>query len=108
MKSSSEKPFVFGGVSADSNAEATLTLAGDTAATNEIWNVTNGAGTTSLVKDGSGTWALCGTNNFSGAITVKSGTLIVKNLSEFNYDWFRWTIKARNGTDTKNHDVRAA
>lgn len=107
LKSSSEKPLVFGGVSAASGADATFTLAGDTVATNEIWYVADGEGKTSLVKDGSGTWALCGTNGFSGTVTVKAGTLVVKNLSEFNYDWFRWTIKARNGTDTSNHDVRA-
>ena len=108
LKGSSESPLVFGGVSAAAGESVALMLAGDTAATNEIWNVTDGEGTTSLVKDGSGTWALCGTNNFSGSVTVKNGTLVVKNLSEFNYDWFRWTIKARNGTDSKNHDVRAA
>ena len=108
LKNSSDKQLVFGGVSSAPGESVALTLAGDTAATNEIWNVTDGDGTTSLVKDGSGTWALCGTNNFSGSVTVKNGTLVVKNLSEFNYDWFRWTIKARNGTDSKNHDVRAA
>ncbi len=107
LKNSSDKPLVFGGVSSAPGESVALTLAGDTAATNEIWNVTDGEGTTSLVKDGSGTWALCGTNDFSGSVTVKNGTLVVKNLSEFNYDWFKWTIKARNGTDTSNHDVRA-
>ena len=107
LKNSSDKQLVFGGVSSAPGESVALTLAGDTAATNEIWNVTDGEGMTSLVKDGSGTWALCGTNNFSGSIVVKNGTLVVKNLSEFNYDWFKWTIKQRGGTNGSNRDVRA-
>ena len=107
LKSSSGKPFVLHGVSSDSGANATLTLAGDTAATNEIWNVANGLGTTSLLKDGSGTWILCGTNDFSGSLVVKAGTLIVKDQSLCKYNWFRWTVRERNGTNASNHDVRA-
>lgn len=110
LKNSSDKPFVFGGISSAAGESVTLTLDGDaTAATNEIWNVTDGEGTTSLVKDGSGTWALCGTNNFSGSVTVKNGTLVVKNLSEFNYDWFRFTIKerAKESSASDKQNVRA-
>ena len=108
LKGSSENPLVFGGVSSAAGESVALTLAGDTAATNEIWYVTDGDGTTSLVKDGAGTWAICGTNNnFSGTVTVKNGTLLVRNISAQNYDWFRWTIKARNQTNTSSRDVRA-
>ncbi|MBQ6914926.1 MAG: autotransporter-associated beta strand repeat-containing protein [Kiritimatiellae bacterium] len=109
LKNSSDKPFVFGGVSSAAGESVALTLAGDTSATNEIWNVTDGEGTTSLVKDGSGTWALCGTNDFSGSVTVKNGTLVVKNLSEFNYDWFRFIIKerAQPSTASDRQNVRA-
>ena len=109
LKNSSDMPFVFGGVLSASDESVALTLAGDTAATNEIWNVTDGKGTTSLIKDGSGTWALCGTNDFSGTVTVNAGTLIVKNLSEMNYDWFRFTIKERAATSTASdrQNVRA-
>ena len=110
LKNSSDKPFVFGGVSSASGESVALTLDGDaTAATNEIWNVTDGEGTTSLVKDGSGTWALCGSNDFSGTVAVKAGTLVVKNLSEFNYDWFRFTIKerAKESSASSYQNVRA-
>ena len=100
---------MFGGVSSAPGENVALTLAGDTAATNEIWNVTDGEGTTSLVKDGAGAWTLCGTNNFSGSVSVKNGTLVVKNLSEFNYDWFRFTIKERaeESTASDRQNVRA-
>ena len=112
LKNSSDKPVVFGGVSSAPGESVALTLAGDTAATNEIWYVTDGEGegtTTSLVKDGSGTWALCGSNDFSGTVAVKAGTLVVKNLSEFNYDWFRFTIKERGEASTASdrQNVRA-
>ena len=109
LKGSSEKPLIFGGVSSATGENVALTLAGETAAMNEIWYVADGEGSTSLVKDGSGTWALCGTNDFSGTVTVKAGTLIVKNLSEFNYDWFRFTIKERYETSTASdrQNVRA-
>ena len=107
LKNSSSNRFVFDGVSADSGASATLTLAGDTAATNEIWNVTNGKGTTALVKDGSGTWVLGGTNNvLSGGISLKAGTLIVRNPSEVNYDWFRWTVKERGQPNSDQLNFR--
>ena len=109
VKGSSENPFVFGGVSAESGASATLTLAGETGATNEIWNVRDGEGKVSLAKEGSGTWVLCGTNAFTGSLAVNAGTLIVKNLSACNYDWFRWTIKERAEASTASdrQNVRA-
>ena len=109
LKNSSGRQLVFGGVSAASGESVALTLAGDTVVTNEIWDVTDGEGTTSLVKDGSGTWALCGTNNsFSGTVTVKNGTLLVRNLSAQNYDWFKWTITGHNTVDAGTFaDVRA-
>ncbi|MBR0202813.1 MAG: autotransporter-associated beta strand repeat-containing protein [Synergistaceae bacterium] len=34
-----------------------------------------------MEKTGAGTWALEGTNTFSGAIAVNEGTLIVRNLA---------------------------
>ena len=108
LKNSSDSPFVFGGISSASGESVALTLAGDTAATNEVWHVRDGEGTTSLVKAGEGTWTLCGTNAFSGTVTVKAGTLIVKNLSEFNYDWFKWTIKERGGTNSSQLNIRAS
>ena len=109
LKNSSGRQLVFGGVSAASGESVALTLAGDTVVTNEIWDVTDGEGTTSLVKDGSGTWALCGTNNsFSGMVTVKEGTLLVRNMSACNYDWFKWTIKERGAVKSDQLNIRAS
>ncbi len=109
LKNSSDKPFVFGGVSSAAGESVALTLAGDTSATNEIWNVMDGEGTTSLVKDGEGTWVLSGSNDFSGTVTVKAGTLVIKNLSKSNYEWFRFIIKerAQPSTASDRQNVRA-
>ena len=61
-----------------------------------LYNVCDAHGTLSLVKDGSGTWNIGGTNQISGSIEVKGGTL---NLCHHNsqYKWFRWTHKETCG-----------
>jgi len=56
----------------------TLTLQGSTAGIGEFSGaISNGTGTTSLTKNGSGTWILSGTNLYAGATTVNGGTLLV-------------------------------
>ncbi|QOV89378.1 beta strand repeat-containing protein [Humisphaera borealis] len=67
-----------GPVSATGAGSKTLTLTGSTAGTGEIAgaiadnSVTN---ITSLTKSGTGTWALTGTNTYTGVTTVSAGTL---------------------------------
>jgi autotransporter-associated beta strand protein len=56
----------------------TLTLQGSTAAAGEIAGaIVNNSATniTSLLKDGSGTWTLSGTNAFTGGVQINGGTL---------------------------------
>lgn len=58
----------------------TLTLTGSTAGTGEIAGaIVNNSGTnkTSLLKNGTGTWVLSGTNSYTGTTTVSQGTLLV-------------------------------
>ncbi len=38
------------------------------------------AGVTAVIKTGTGTWTLTGSNSFSGGLTVSSGTLLANNL----------------------------
>lgn len=81
-----------GGISCLVAAPATLTLSGDSACEAVVSSVSNGNGTVSIVKEGSGTWILDGTNNtFTGGIDVKSGKLILRGLGGFS--WYRWTIR---------------
>ena len=78
----------------NSNAK-TLTLDGDG---DEAWlyNVSDAYGSLSLVKDGRGTWTIAGTNQISGSVAVKGGTLNLRH-HEAPYTWFRWTHKQTCG-----------
>ncbi len=54
----------------------TLTLQGSTSGVGEIpAAIVAGSGTTSLLKDGTGTWRLTATNTYAGTTTVRGGTL---------------------------------
>ena len=81
------------GVSALGAETCTLTLDGDGANTNEVLDVSDGGGRLSLVKDGDGTWALGGDQTFGGSLAVRKGTLVVRNIADPTYTWFRWTVR---------------
>lgn len=74
----------------------TLTLDGDG---DDAWlfNVSDAHGTLSLVKDGGGAWTVAGTNQISGSISVKGGTLNLRH-HEAPFTYFRWTHKQTRGT----------
>lgn len=77
------------------NSSKTLTLDGD-GENAWIYNVCDAHGTLSLVKDGSGTWNVAGTNQISGSVAVKGGTLNLQHHMT-PYTWFRWTHKETCG-----------
>jgi len=66
-------------LTATGSGDKTLTLQGSTAGTGEIAGaIVNSSGfTTSLTKNGTGTWTLSGNNTYTGTTTVSQGTLIV-------------------------------
>lgn len=80
-----------GGAFAATAAGGTLVLDAAGGTTNVFSNVRDGnhGGVLSLEKTGAGTWALDGTNTFSGSLAVKEGTLLVRNDPCF---WFRFTV----------------
>ena len=82
---------VLGGAFAATAAGGTLVLDAADGTTNVFTKVCDGdhGGVLSLEKTGAGTWVLAGTNTFSGALAVKEGTLVVRNLP---YSWFRFTV----------------
>ena len=82
----------FAGVRALTAGLKTLTLDGDTAATNELADISDGGGQIGVTKDGDGTWVLGGSQTFTGPVDVKKGTLIVRKIADPKYTWFRWTI----------------
>lgn len=73
----------------------TLTLDGD-GENAWLYNVCDEYGKLSLVKDGNGTWNICGTNQISGSVSVKGGTLNLQN-HKAPYTWFKWTHKSTCG-----------
>jgi len=64
-----------------SNTARTLTLTGSNTANNIFGSVLadNGNGKTSLLKSGSGTWMLTGSNTYTGSTTISGGTLAIGN-----------------------------
>jgi len=81
----------------------TLTLAGTSDHGNTAMDIRDGEGTLDVVKDGSGTWTLRGTNTFTGTLTAKDGHLAVWN-PEKRYTWFRLTAK-ENGYGCPTYDT---
>ena len=70
----------------------------DLSAENQVAGLVDGAdGKVAVVKTGTGTWNLSGTNNtFTGGIVVSNGTLRVL-AHDGKYTWFRWTVKRVRG-----------
>jgi autotransporter-associated beta strand protein len=82
----------------------TLTLDGD-GENAWLYNVYDEHGTLSLVKDGSGVWNIGGTNQISGSVAVKKGTLNLRH-HEAPYTWFKWTHKGTVGNwETANKEI---
>ena len=67
-----------------------LVLDGD-GLTNEVQDVADGAGVVCVVKRGSGTWYMSGSNTFSGTLEVQGGVLHVRDPAR--YRWYRFNIK---------------
>ena len=92
-----------GGVSSLVARQVTLTLDGDSSSEAVVSSVSNGVGAVSVIKEGSGTWILDGTNNtFTGGIDVKSGKLVLRGLGGF--DWYRWTIRGNRQAGSATFD----
>ncbi len=61
-------------------------------------NITNGAGTISVTRSGTGTFTLSGTNSYTGATTVSGGTLIVSGTGSTNTGAYAVTNATLRGT----------
>ena len=70
----------------------------------EIANVADGAtGRVGIVKRGSGTWRVSGTNTFSGPIEVEQGKLV---LVTPHYTWFKVTMKGIKALDYSDYAAK--
>jgi autotransporter-associated beta strand protein len=73
-----------GPVRNNANAAQTLVLLGDSASEARITGpIYNNTGTLAVLKEGSGTWVLAGSNTFSGGLTVNAGTLGLDSTNAF-------------------------
>jgi len=81
--------FYKGATSFDDEGANTLVLDGSGSWDN-FSDVTNGIGSLSVEKRGSGTWTLGGNVTLSGGIVAKGGTLRIANGP---YRWYRFTVK---------------
>jgi autotransporter-associated beta strand protein len=74
---------VLGGVQGEMAGAKTLTLQGSSAGNliNSIGSIADGAGTLSVAKTDTNTWALTGPSTYTGTTTVSSGTLLVNNTT---------------------------
>jgi len=81
--------FYKGATSFDNEGANTLVLDGSGAWDN-FSDVTNGVGSLSVEKRGTGTWTLGGNVTLSGGIVAKGGTLRIANGP---YRWYRFTVK---------------
>jgi len=73
-----------GGTVTNSNSAAkNLTIGGDNTSTTFSGAIQNGTGATSIIKVGTGTLTLSGTNPYTGATTVNAGTLKAGSTAAF-------------------------
>ena len=86
-------------VSAEGVGGRTLVLDAPAGTTNRLTDVVQGEATLSIVKRGRGEWRLDGEQTASGEVRVEAGRLsVVSTSSPVPYSWFRFTVKATDGT----------
>ena len=101
------------GVRSLSTKAKTLTIGGNDSQTNTLADVVDTAGgAVSIVKDGSDTWILTGTNDIRGDVSVNAGTLVLHNVNEQQYTWYKWVIRSNwsheldpNGTTDRSKGI---
>ena len=79
--------FRLAGVTAGACTNNTLYLGGSGTNGNELQDL---SGRMDIVKEGTGTWFLSGSNTVSGKVSVDGGTLWVRDPAK--YTWFRWVV----------------
>ena len=88
---------ISGFASADA-AGSTLVLSGSNEVENIAFDVADGEGSLSVVKEGTCTWVLDRRQDFSGALNVSQGTLVARNSRGRKYSWYRIWFKEKGCT----------
>ena len=99
LRNNTDRRIRFAGVSSLVSGQLvkTFTLDGSGTNFNEVADISDGTGKTGVEKTGDGIWVLSGDQTFSGPLSVKEGTLVVRPTLPGQYTWFRWTIKSSGG-----------
>lgn len=93
-----------GGVFADHDNGGTLIFNAENSGTNRLADVADGTnGVLSIVKEGSGTLALCAGQTWSGSIDVREGMVLVDS----HYDYWRFTMKENAYACTNRYDAKS-
>lgn len=88
---------ISGFASADATG-STLVLSGSNEVENIAFDVADGEGPLSVVKEGTCTWVLDRRQDFSGALNVSQGTLVARNSHGRKYSWYRIWFKEKGCT----------
>lgn len=88
---------ISGFASADATG-STLVLSGSNEVENIAFDVADGEGPLSVVKEGTCTWVLDMRQDFSGALNVSQGTLVARNSHGRKYSWYRIWFKEKGCT----------
>lgn len=73
---------------------STLVLGGDSSASASFKDI---SGSLNLVKEGTGTWTVKDTQNFTGSVAVRSGTLNVNGPRAKKFTWFKFIVRGTDG-----------
>ena len=103
LKTSGFWPFSLKGISSIAASPCTLTLDG-TNTLSTLSTVTNGTSMLSVVKEGTGRWTLRDVLDFSGALAVKAGTLVIE-APNTPYSFFRISINYINSNFNGSTDT---
>lgn len=95
LRANAAKPIRYRLAESTSARAKTLSLDGASTAENEVADLVDSAAhPVSLVKEGAGSWILGNNSDFHGDLTVKGGSLTVRQHAVgVNYTWFRFTVK---------------
>lgn len=92
LSNASVNAMKFGGVYSSASGDEDvkyLWLGGTNRCGDTVLDVSDGAGKTGVVKDGSGTWTLHGDLTFTGPVDVREGELRIRNSSRYTWFWFK-------------------